>query len=204
MDIAAAPDCDGDGAVAAALPPVEGIDEEPGAAEGEIDEGDGPGAPIGAPLILAQLLSGGVETPQADGSAVALVIFNAIPKLLLFLKASHKHLGLCFKTILKPEQQDPSGLETVLPFITKLRQSAMLRRTLEQSTEGEGAVEEGVVPFAKAHKARRLNTHKSFSIAKKRRPQKNWAPNGLMAPLIYVECSSLVGSRNGSMVPRWD
>lgn len=89
--------------------------------------------------LQPQLWIGGVETPHADGRVEALVIFNSIPKLLLLLKDSHKHMGVSFKTLLKPEQQEPSGFEMLLPFMTKVRQSAMLRSTVEQSTEGDGA-----------------------------------------------------------------
>ncbi|KAM7505026.1 hypothetical protein LguiB_003930 [Lonicera macranthoides] len=42
-------------------------------------------------------------------------------------------------TVLSPEQKDHLGFFTVLPAVTKERQSARLRITLEQSTAGAGA-----------------------------------------------------------------
>ncbi|CAA2933949.1 Hypothetical predicted protein [Olea europaea subsp. europaea] len=53
--------------------------------------------------------------------------------------------GSVLSTVLRAEQQVPSGIFVVLPVVTKDRQSAMLSTKLEQSTAGAGDAEEAGV-----------------------------------------------------------
>lgn len=91
--------------------------------------------------LQLQLVAEGAETLQAAGRVMAFVIFKLTPRLALFLKASHKHSASVLSTDFSPEQQDPSGLFTVLPADTNDRQSAMLNTRVVQSTPGAGAAE---------------------------------------------------------------
>lgn len=76
---------------------------------------------------------------QAAGRDTALVTFSTTPREALLLKASQRQAGSALSTVLRPEQQVPSGLVAVLPLVTKDKQSAMFKIRLEQSTDGAGA-----------------------------------------------------------------
>lgn len=86
-----------------------------------------------------QLAAEGVESLQAAGSVTALVTLMAKPNWALLLKASQRHLGAVLSTVFKEEQHVPCGLVTVLPLLTKVRQSDKVNTRFEHSTDGAGA-----------------------------------------------------------------
>lgn len=98
-----------------------------------------PGAPAGAPAgerDNPHLSAEGALTLQAAGKPIAFFISKSTPNDLLLLKPSHKHSGFVLKTDFNPEQQLGCGLASVLPLVTKDKQSAMLITTLVQSVVG--------------------------------------------------------------------
>lgn len=54
------------------------------------------------------------------------------------MKASQRQEGAFLRTVFKPEQHCPSGFVIVLPFVTKVKQSAIVITSDEQSKELEG------------------------------------------------------------------
>jgi len=85
------------------------------------------------------LVAEGAETLHAAGREVALVTFKTTPNWALLLKASQRQEGAVLSTDFKPEQQVPSGFVVVLPFVTKDKQSAIVKTRFVQSTDGAGA-----------------------------------------------------------------
>ncbi|RRT77276.1 hypothetical protein B296_00000029 [Ensete ventricosum] len=87
------------------------------------------------------LLKWEVETPQADGRPMALVMLSLTPKVAPSLKASQRQAAAAsLTTFLRAEQHCACGLSSVLPISTKVRQSARERSAEEQSMEGAGAL----------------------------------------------------------------
>lgn len=87
------------------------------------------------------LLKWEVETPQEDGRPMALVMLSLTPKVAPSLKASQRQAAAAsLTTFLRAEQHCACGLASVLPFSTKVRQSARERSAEEQSMEGAGAL----------------------------------------------------------------
>lgn len=76
---------------------------------------------------------------HAAGREVALVTFKTTPNWALLLKASQRQEGAVLSTDFKPAQQVPSGFVVVLPFVTKDKQSAIVKTRFVQSTDGAGA-----------------------------------------------------------------
>lgn len=89
--------------------------------------------------IAAQTLTGGVLTPQAEGSFRALDISTVIPALSGSPRSWHKHTGLLSTNPASSGQHGLSGLVRLLPIPTKLKQSDMLSNTGKQSMDGPGA-----------------------------------------------------------------
>ncbi|RWW81069.1 hypothetical protein BHE74_00010563 [Ensete ventricosum] len=87
------------------------------------------------------LLKWEVETPQADGRPMALVMLSLTPKVAPSLKASQRQAAAAsLTTFLRAEQHCACGLASVLPISTKVRQSARERSAEEQSMEAAGAL----------------------------------------------------------------
>ena len=122
------------GAVADAAGVTVGAELIPGDADGAA-EGEGKNLPLG----MQFLTEGGAVTWQAVGRVTALVRFRETPSPALFLNSSHRQSGFAFSTVFSPEQQDIAGFGTVLPSVTKERQSARFMMTLLQSAAGAGA-----------------------------------------------------------------
>lgn len=113
---------------------------------------------------------------QSEGRVKAFVTFKTTPNWELLLKASHRQDGAVFKTVFKPEQQEPSGLAKVLSFVTNDKQSAMLRIMVEQSTEGDGVIafcDDGEAPLtAKMAKMQRMN--ENFEAMREKNENDEW------------------------------
>lgn len=89
--------------------------------------------------LQPQLVTEGAETWQAEGKDKAFVTLRATPNWALFLNPSQRHSASVFNTIFRPEQQEPAGFFSVLPLVTKDKQSAKLSIRLLQSAAGAGA-----------------------------------------------------------------
>lgn len=85
------------------------------------------------------LVAEGAEILHAAGREVALVTFKTTPNWALLLNASQRQEGAVLRTDFKPEQQLPSGFVVVLPFVTKDKQSAIVKTRFVQSNDGVGA-----------------------------------------------------------------
>lgn len=92
--------------------PEEGLEAEP---PGDIpfDEGDSPGDATGTP-IAEQALSGGVVTPQTEGSISALLTLICIPKLFEFLSSSQRQIGWLSTSPANSGQHPLSGFVRLL------------------------------------------------------------------------------------------
>lgn len=88
--------------------------------------------------VQEQRLTGGVVTPQTEGSLRARVISILIPYVLFFPRSWHKQMGLLSTKPASSGQHGLSGTVTLLPSVTYDKQSDMFSTFIKQSSSGEG------------------------------------------------------------------
>lgn len=88
--------------------------------------------------VQEQRLTGGVLTPQTEGSLRARVISILIPYVLFFPRSLHKQMGLLSTKPASSGQHGLSGTVTLLPSVTYDKQSDMFSTFIKQSSSGEG------------------------------------------------------------------
>lgn len=122
------------------------------------------------------LVAEGAEILHAAGREVAFVTFKTTPNWALLLNASQRQEGAVLRTDFKLEQQVPSGFVVVLPFVTKDKQSAIVKTRFVQSNDGVGAWWVDEAPWAKSRVqiARTQRMSEGFEAISKEREWGVW------------------------------